>query len=140
MNRNKAFTLLELIIVIIIVGILATLGLNQYTNIIEKGRQAEARSILGILANNLHTYRLQSGTLIGATYADGGIGTSIPSSCDSSHYFYYVFDLNVDPNPNLWAIRCTASGRPPQGTQYECVMFFNGSSGTRSHGDCKVYW
>ncbi|MDD4894863.1 MAG: prepilin-type N-terminal cleavage/methylation domain-containing protein, partial [Candidatus Omnitrophica bacterium] len=34
--NHKAFTLLELIVVIIIVGILAVLGLTQYTRVIEK--------------------------------------------------------------------------------------------------------
>ena len=44
---KKGFTLLELIIVIIILGILATIGVSQYQGTIEKGREAEARSILG---------------------------------------------------------------------------------------------
>lgn len=44
---KKGFTLLELIVVIIIIGILATLGFTQYTKVVEKGRTAEAKSVLG---------------------------------------------------------------------------------------------
>lgn len=44
---KKGFTLLELIIVIIIIGILATLGLTQYARMVERGRGAEARQLLG---------------------------------------------------------------------------------------------
>lgn len=43
---RKAFTLIELIIVSIIVGILASVALVQYRNVIEKSRSAEAYAIL----------------------------------------------------------------------------------------------
>ena len=46
---RKGFTLIELIVVIIIVGILASVGMTQYTKVVEKGRAAEARLILGSL-------------------------------------------------------------------------------------------
>ncbi|MBU0547795.1 MAG: prepilin-type N-terminal cleavage/methylation domain-containing protein, partial [Candidatus Omnitrophica bacterium] len=35
---RKGFTLIELIVVIIIVGILASVGMTQYTKVVEKGR------------------------------------------------------------------------------------------------------
>jgi len=41
---RKGFTLLELIVVIIILGILASLGFSQYIKMVEKGRSAEARN------------------------------------------------------------------------------------------------
>ncbi|MDD5130223.1 MAG: prepilin-type N-terminal cleavage/methylation domain-containing protein, partial [Candidatus Omnitrophica bacterium] len=44
---KKGFTLVELIIVVIIVGILASIGLTQYNKVVEKSRAAEARMILG---------------------------------------------------------------------------------------------
>ena len=46
---KKGFTLLELIVVIIIIGVLASLGLPQFFKTVEKGRTAEGTSLLGTL-------------------------------------------------------------------------------------------
>ncbi|MDD5595937.1 MAG: prepilin-type N-terminal cleavage/methylation domain-containing protein [Candidatus Omnitrophica bacterium] len=46
---KKGFTLLELIIVIVIIGVLATAALGKYIQAVEKARAAEGKHILGIL-------------------------------------------------------------------------------------------
>lgn len=48
-KNMRGFTLLELVVVMIIVGVLATLGMSQYGRTVERSRQAEATSILGAL-------------------------------------------------------------------------------------------
>ena len=60
MNR-KGFTLLELVVVVIILGILATLGFTQYTKMVEKGRTAEAKMILGQIRTAQVAYNQQFG-------------------------------------------------------------------------------
>ncbi|MFH1457896.1 MAG: prepilin-type N-terminal cleavage/methylation domain-containing protein [Candidatus Omnitrophota bacterium] len=84
---KRGFTLLELIIVIIVVGILATLGFVQYTSMIEKGRKAEARSILGTL-RQLEVVRYQE---TGAYSNLAGLSTGVPDgACAATHYFFYA--------------------------------------------------
>lgn len=56
MLLRKGFTLLEVLIVVIIIGILATIALPQYVSTIEKARSAEATSNIGALRNSMDRY------------------------------------------------------------------------------------
>lgn len=57
--KKKAFTLLELMIVVIIVGILATLALPRFITAANRAREAEARSILGSIRSAQLRYYLE---------------------------------------------------------------------------------
>jgi len=90
---KKGFTLLELIIVIIIVGILATLGFVQYASVIERGRFAEARANLGTL-RQLQIARHEDpmhgttyGTLAAPTTDE--LGSGLPLAPSAAYYFTY---------------------------------------------------
>jgi type IV pilus assembly protein PilE len=103
---KKGFTLLELIIVIIIIGVLATLGFSQYTKMIEKGRAAEARAILGSLRTMQAAYYLENGIYTAAITELGG---AEPTACTNSHYFSYA----CAATGTCTATRCTANGKTP---------------------------
>jgi len=61
MKRRKGFTLLELIIVVIVIGILASIALPRYIRVTERARSAEARQVLGILRGSQIRYNSLSG-------------------------------------------------------------------------------
>jgi len=116
-SMNKAFTLLELIVVIIIIGVLATLGVTQYGRMVEKARGAEAKAILGDIRYLAYAYRLANGTVLGFAAVNANIGTGvdqIPSACAGTHYFSYGVSPS-DPSVTITATRCTAGGKTPQG-------------------------
>ncbi len=56
LNQQSGFTLLELLMVVIIVGILATLALPAYIRASEKARTAEVVTMLGALKNSIQRF------------------------------------------------------------------------------------
>ncbi len=116
---KRGFTLLELLIVIIIVGIMATLGLTQYSAVVERSRGAEARQILGQLRRvcaalymNENNVSMCSDTNLGL--GDGTNGTIPGSVCAGSHYFRYTQTQTVPNSIVLLGTRCTTGGKLPQ--------------------------
>ena len=57
MQENKGFTLVELMIVVVIVGILAGIALPAYTNFITKARRSDAMDGLMHLQSLQQKYR-----------------------------------------------------------------------------------
>jgi len=119
MRIRKGFTLLELIIVIIIVGVLASVGLNQYTISVERGRLGEAFANMGRIRKEIISYYLQNGTLATIVESDVGVGveSNLPiytSSCVNTNYFRYRLYNQTDTSVYIYCYRCTTGGKPPQ--------------------------
>ena len=103
---NKGFTLLELIVVIIILGILATLGFTQYGKTIEKSRTAEAKAILG----TIRTAQVGRHLEYGAYTTLANLPVDAPTACDTAHYFTYGTEATAGLST---ATRCTTGGKSP---------------------------
>lgn len=114
---KRGFTLLELVVVIIILGIMATLGIGQYGRMIERSRGAEARTILGQIRSQAAAHFLEYNSLNGPPVFDttrAGIGSAldrIPSTCRDSHYFNYSVAVSSDTVLVTTATRCGTTGR-----------------------------
>lgn len=60
-NRNQGFTIVELLIVIVVIGILAALVLNSFTGVQARARDTERRTDINAIATQLEVYYNDNG-------------------------------------------------------------------------------
>lgn len=61
MNRSRAFTIVELLIVIVVVGVLAAISIVAYNNIAAKARDAQRMSDISSITKALELYYIENG-------------------------------------------------------------------------------
>lgn len=100
---SKAFTLVEVLIVVIIIGILASIGLPQFADSIEKAKGVEARAGLG---------HIQTGEKI--------------YFAEREYYTTNIGDLDITLPQRYWSFNITT----PTSTTFTAIATRSG--GTRS--------
>ncbi len=70
-NREKGFTLIELMIVVAILGILAAIAIPNFMRFQAKSKQSEAKTNLGAVGTTAEAWRSESDTYV-ATWAQLG--------------------------------------------------------------------
>jgi len=90
LKQNKSgFTLLEIIIVIIIVGVLASLALPRFFATVEFSKSTEALTSLGVLRDSLERcYVASAGTYVGCDV--GSIDVADPGVVPGARFGYAV--------------------------------------------------
>lgn len=85
-NRSRSgFTMLELLMVVIIIGILATLALPQYMSFIEKARATEAINTMGAIRTAENLAKLE----LGSYTADAtNLSISFPTAGSATYWTY----------------------------------------------------
>lgn len=110
-TKNRAFTIVELLIVIVVVGILAALVIVAYNGIQDRSRAATLQSTLSQYAKKLETYKLSnndtypvdlatadlSSTASTATYNYQASGSSYCLSATINTTSYKVTNLSQSP-------------------------------------------
>ena len=111
---NKGFTLIELMIVVVIMGILAAFAYPNYTRYIVESRRSDAQIALTQLAAQEEKYFSQCNTYIATPYTGGsvvlctGLGT-YPTASSNGFYTLSVASATI-------ATTFTATATPVAGT------------------------
>ncbi len=130
-HHSNGFTLIELMIAVVIVGILAAIAYPNYTAYVERGKRSDARVSLLEAASRMERY-----------YSDCNkyprfIGTSTNKCADkkinlptSSQSGYYTIGLRVPPSQTGYLL----TARPSGWTDSDCGGLTIRSNGQRGIG------
>lgn len=94
---EKAFSLIELMIVVAIIAFLATVSVPQYFKYQAKAKQAEVAANLASLHTAMQSYFIEHGKYTNVLSGEGGIGWKPEgySSGGKNEKFYYTYGFNV---------------------------------------------
>jgi len=112
-GNRKGFTLIELIILIVIVGILAGVAIPRYFNMIRQATDGTAKSVLGALRTQnsfIFSQRVVRGTT--ATYTMGFIANSVAGFKGIS-WTAAATRFTMTVRGNTYTFTLTPTPRPP---------------------------
>ena len=135
LGRSGGFTLIEVMIVVVIVGILVAVALPGYQNSMQKGRRADAKAALLDVAGRQEQYMLDRGTYTD-NMEDLGFGAD-PMESDEGHY---TIDATGDCDTTgtttdlgrCYELTATPQAGSPQIDDARCTSFIIYSNGLKT--------
>ncbi len=111
LSKRAGFTLIELMIVVVVIGILAAIAYPAYLENVRKARRADAQAALVGMAAAMERYMVNNnGTYLGAAGAGGAPGPAIfysdqvPVDGGRATYSLRIQSLTPAANPNSYVL------------------------------------
>jgi type IV pilus assembly protein PilE len=124
------FTLMEVMIVVVIVGILMSVALPAYQGSLQKGRRSDAMSALLDASNRQQQFMLDQGRYT-TDMQELGYAAS-PMISEEGHYSVSAAACTGGVIANCFRLTATPVSGSPQASDTRCTTFVLDSFGTRS--------
>lgn len=136
-NKNAGFTLIELMIVVVVIGVLAAIALPSYQDYVKQARRADGKAALLAVQLAEEKYRANNpnyGTLTELSFSDPYV---------SPEGYYSITVANVDASgatPSSYTATAAPTTKNTQNTD-DCGSYVLTSSDTyTAGGDDEICW
>jgi prepilin-type N-terminal cleavage/methylation domain-containing protein len=106
---RRGFTLLELVVVIIIISILASVALGNYSKIVERSRQSEAYANLAQIRKLQVAFMQENNTYTTLTNLNSYYAAGLPPENTISSSYYFKYSCEPTTTKTCAATRCLST-------------------------------
>lgn len=115
LQDKKGFTLVELMIVVIIIGILTAVGVPLYMGYVRDAKAASAQAVIGTIVNAEKLYHQKHGTFVNVADFTGATNDLNIDVRDATQYWTIAVTDKTDDNFTV-----TSTGKA--GTDYDGIV------------------
>lgn len=113
-SRSRGFTLIEILIAVVVLGVLLAVAVPGYVNSVSKSHRADAKVALTTAAQSMERYFTERNTYLGAQFGAAGAGVQVGGAASANGYYTMSFAAGGATNTSTGTYVLVAT---PAGTQ-----------------------